>query len=264
MKVIVGSARRDENGKYSGGKPGDQDGIEVSTQDYYVHSKGWYMFRFLNDEHAKKVAKAMWDACKNDNIGYCQSHRTGVIEQLKKCGSMAKISTATEADCSSLVRGCIYEATGIDVGNFNTASEPSVLEKSGLFASKVSVTSSTVFKPGDVLVTKSKGHTVIVVSTDGSAPSGSTSTSKQTTASSLAKVESARSKNSAYAGNYKTTANLNLRTGAGTGKTSIAIMPAGSDVQCYGYYTSYNGTIWLYVAYGDKTGFCSKQYLKKA
>ena len=33
MKVIIGSARRDENGKYAGGKPGDQDGVEVSTQN---------------------------------------------------------------------------------------------------------------------------------------------------------------------------------------------------------------------------------------
>lgn len=163
MKVIIGSARRDENGKYAGGKPGDQDGVEVSTQNYYVHTKGWYMFRFLSDEHAKKVAKAMWDACMNNNIGYCQAHRS-IMAMLKKYGNMKAIGEKTETDCSDLVRGCIYEATGIDVGAFSTATEPSVLEKSGLFAKKVSVTSATVLKSGDILVTKSKGHTVIVVS----------------------------------------------------------------------------------------------------
>ena len=55
-----------------------------------------------------------------------------------------------------------------------------------------------------------------------------------------------------------------LRVGAGTGKTAITLMPAGSSVQCYGYYTTYNGTRWYYVVYGDKTGFCSSAYLQKA
>ena len=36
MSLMVGSARIDENGKISGGKPGDQTGNEVSTQPYYV------------------------------------------------------------------------------------------------------------------------------------------------------------------------------------------------------------------------------------
>lgn len=47
----------------------------------------------------------------------------------------------------------------------------------------------------------------------------------------------------------KITGNLNLRANAGTGKESIAIMPHGSEVKCYGYYTIYNGTRWYYVAY---------------
>lgn len=39
MSLVVGSARIDESGHISGGKPGDQTGNEVSTQAYYVHSK---------------------------------------------------------------------------------------------------------------------------------------------------------------------------------------------------------------------------------
>lgn len=222
------------------------------------------MYRFLSDEYAKKAAKAMYDACMNDNVGYCQTHRS-IITMLKKYGSMKAIAEKTETDCSNLVRGCIYEATGIDVGSFSTATEPSVLEKSGLFAKKVAVTASTQFKPGDILVTKTKGHTVIVVSVDGSTPS-STSTPAKPAASTLSskKVESAKSKDAAIAGKYKTTGNLYLRVGAGTGKTAITLMPKGSDVQCYGYYTSYNGTRWYYVAYGNLTGFCSSAYLKRA
>lgn len=126
------------------------------------------------------------------------------------------------------------------------------------------VGSVAVSPRGDILVTKSKGHTVIVVSVGGSAPSGSTSTSKPAVSGSTARVESARSKDAAIAGKYKTTSNLYLRVGAGTGKTAITLMPAGSSVQCYGYYTTYNGTRWYYVVYGDKTGFCSSAYLQKA
>lgn len=264
MKVIIGSARRDENGKYAGGKPGDQDGVEVSTQNYYLHSKGWYLYRPINPEHAKKLAQAMYDACMNDNVGYCQTHRS-IITMLKKYGSMKAIAEKTETDCSNLVRGCIYEATGKDAGNFNTSTEPTALEKTGLFEKKVAVTASTQFKPGDILVTKTKGHTVVVVSVDGSTPSSTSTPAKPAAStSSSKKVESAKSKDAAFAGKYKTTGNLYLRVGAGTGKTAITLMPKGSDVQCYGYYTSYNGTRWYYVAYGNLTGFCSSEYLKRA
>ena len=33
----IGSARHDENGKLTGGRPGDQTGTEVSMQNFYVH-----------------------------------------------------------------------------------------------------------------------------------------------------------------------------------------------------------------------------------
>ena len=49
--------------------------------------------------------------------------------------------------------------------------------------------------------------------------------------SSSKKVESAKSKDATIAGKYKTTGNLYLRVGAGTGKTAITLMPKGSDVQ---------------------------------
>ena len=93
----------------------------------------------------------------NDNVGYCQTHRS-IITMLKKYGSMKAIAEKAETDCSNLVRGCIYEATGKDAGKFNTSTEPTALEKTGLFEKKVAVTASTQFKPGDILVTKTKGH----------------------------------------------------------------------------------------------------------
>lgn len=161
-KFKVGSARIDENGKLSGGAAGDQTGKEVSTQDYYMHSKGWYLFRPKTTEDAEKIAAAMQSACDNANIGYDQGNRLDVITQVKRYGSMEKISVKTEADCSSLVRACCVEA-GFDPGNFNTASEAAALEKTGRFRGKMSVTESMILYDGDILVTKTKGHTVVVV-----------------------------------------------------------------------------------------------------
>lgn len=159
MAVIIGSARHDEHGNcYSGGKAGDQTGQEVSIQKFYNHSKGWNVLRAKNNKVAEKLAEAMKIACGNKNIGYDQSERYGVI----KHGVEAKVKT--ECDCSSLVRACIIYASGRDVGDFNTSNERSVILKSGLFKDVGSYKQGDTLYNGDILVTRTKGHTAIVVS----------------------------------------------------------------------------------------------------
>ena len=152
--IRLGSARCDERGKYVGGKAGDQTGKEVSEQNFYVHSKGWYILRPLSDAHAQKIAERMQAACSNPNIGYDQNQRLGII----KAGIDTK--NPTECDCSSLVRQCVREATGKDPGNFTTANEKGMLLNTGLFEALTYRTGTKVCT-GDILVTKSKGHTVI-------------------------------------------------------------------------------------------------------
>lgn len=185
MSLIVGSARIDENGNLKNGKAGDQTGKEVSTQNYYTHKKGWYVLRAKSVSHANALASAMKQACDNNNIGYDQSNRGGVITQIKKYGALNKIVVKTECDCSSLVRACIIQATGKDVGNITTANEASTLEASGLFEAKKSVTGEGMLYNGDILVTKTKGHTVIVVS--GRARSGATTSNASKPKSYLSK-----------------------------------------------------------------------------
>jgi hypothetical protein len=158
MGLIFGSARSDEHGHAVGGAAGDQTGREVSTQAFYVHSKGWHVIRPKSAEVASKIAKLMLDACNNNNIGYDQYQRTGVITH----GIHTK--TKTEADCSALVRACVKEATGKDPGDFYTGNEVEVLEKTGLFEPVKSYTSGMTLYNGDILVTKTKGHTGIIVS----------------------------------------------------------------------------------------------------
>lgn len=162
--VIVGSARVDELGKYSGGTAGDQKQKstpdrkgEVSMQDFYVHKKGWKVIRPVNPLNATDIAKAMERACNNKLIGYDQGQRLNILK------ATTRTTKATECDCSSLVRECIIEATGIDPGNFTTQNEVSALAKTKLFHPAVEYKTGMRLLSGDVLVTRSKGHTVIVV-----------------------------------------------------------------------------------------------------
>lgn len=162
MAYIIGSARIDENGRAHGGKAGDQTGREVSEQEFYISSKGWIVARLKNADAAVKCAKSMDTACKNNNIGYDQYERYGVW----KYGTKSKVKT--EADCSSLVRTCIYEATGKDVGDIRTITMEKLLKKSGLFQELKQYKKGMKLYEGDVLFTGKlghpvSGHTVIVV-----------------------------------------------------------------------------------------------------
>ncbi|MCC8039177.1 MAG: hypothetical protein LIP02_13745 [Bacteroidales bacterium] len=182
--IIFGSARIDENNKTTGGSAGDQTGNEVSTQTYYTHSKGWYGFIPKSNDVAEKLATAMQQACDNNHIGYDQNQRDSLLTQYKKYGSIKAITTNCECDCSSLVRVCIYQATGTLLNDFNTESEPSALASSGLFEDKISVSSSSQCTLGMILCTKSKGHTGIIcsgASLGGTTSSGTTSSSSKLT-----------------------------------------------------------------------------------
>lgn len=73
--------------------------------------------------------------------------------------------------------------------------------------------------------------------------------------------------NKSFAGTYTTTANLNMRNDAGVTHESLCIIPKGTKVKNYGYYSLSKGVNWLYVQATvngvQYTGFCSKGYLKK-
>ena len=159
--IEVGSARIDERGNAYWGKAGDQNSREVATEPFYSHRLGWTMLRPKDKEVARKIGLAMLEACLNNNIGYDQLNRYGVISCLQKYGRLAKINESTEADCSSLVRACCIQA-GIKVGDFNTSNEVVVLSRTGAFERAVDITSSAKLCMGDILVTRAKGHTVIV------------------------------------------------------------------------------------------------------
>lgn len=88
------------------------------------------------------------------------------------------------------------------------------------------------------------------------------STKEENVTAAKNKAEAAKSKNKKYNRKYTTTANLNLRAGAGTGKDIITTIKKGGQVTCYGYYTKIGNAVWLFVQYGKHAGFVSKDYCR--
>ena len=158
--MLVGSARIDENGNIRNGKAGDQTGREVCVENYYTHSQGWITLRAKETKVAEKIAEAMEKACANDAIGYDQYNRDSLYNNVSMKGFDPSKATACETDCSALVRVCLAYA-GIMVRDFNTSTEKNVILGTGKFNQLT--TSASTLKRGDILVTKTQGHTVVVL-----------------------------------------------------------------------------------------------------
>lgn len=166
MAVLIGSARIDENGRAHGGRAGDQTGKEVSTQNWYKHSKGWVVLRAKDPKKAAKIAQAMRVACANDNIGYDQYQNQTLWNAVKDKGyDPAKATVKCETDCARLVRVCCAYA-GIMARDFYTATEAAYLMDTGEFVKFTSskyTSQDDYLGAGDILVTKTKGHTAVVL-----------------------------------------------------------------------------------------------------
>lgn len=190
--VRVGSARIDERGKVSGGKAGDQTGKEVSIQNWYLHKKGWVVIRAKSQTMRTKIAQDMEYACNNSNIGYDQSQNSTLWNIVKPLGfNCSKVRVKCETDCARLVRVCCWYA-GSKPTDFYTGSEVSALRATGDFdilTDSKYTTSSDYLMRGDILVTKTKGHTVVVLDNGSKIKTTDTTTSKGNKTTSTFKVE---------------------------------------------------------------------------
>ena len=251
MATIIGSARSDERGRYSGGASGDQRQTasqdykgEVSMQPFYAHPKGWVILRPKSSAIAMKIGANMITACNNRNIGYDQGNRLAIIRD------GINSQKPTECDYSSLVRECIKEASGVDPGNFTTSNEATMLLATGLFT-RIEYVHGTPLYVGDVLVTKTKGHTVIV--TDG-----------------VIRINEETPKEPEYrlGDMYTLRTDLAVRSGAGSGyyQYKAKEFPAalakkddnndgrldkGCQVRCHAIEVLSNGNIWIRVLERD-------------
>ena len=164
--VYVGGASIDENGKAHGGQAGNQTGKELRKQKWYKHTKGWRVFRAKTAAVAAKIAQDMKWAVANRHIGYDQYERLTLYKEAKPLGfNCHLVTTDCETDCSALVRVCCAYA-GIDLPNFRTPTEPAALLDSGAFIEMKGAKytdESAYLRAGDILCTKTQGHTVVVL-----------------------------------------------------------------------------------------------------
>lgn len=178
---MISNNGKDENGKYSGGKAGDQTGAEWRVQKWWNNS--WKaMFRHPDAKVRALIAQLAIEAANNDNIGYDQSERTTFWTQLQKVGYYpSKITTPCEADCSAGV-AAIVKAVGYLLGktklqnvskDMYTGNESSCLTSAGFtkYTESKYLTSESNLIAGDILL--SSGHTTIEVG-NGTTSSSST------------------------------------------------------------------------------------------
>ena len=177
MSVIIGSARGDEYGGsgWDGrAKAGDQKQTskpdykgEVSRQEWYLHSKGWYTFRAKDPAAREEIALNTEEACDNENVGYDQSENRTLLAEAKKVNLKAKdVKKKTETDCGQLQLLGILRA-GIQIEDFYTANMKEKIEKTGkfyVFTDDAHCKSSDRLIRGDLQVTRSKGHVICVLS----------------------------------------------------------------------------------------------------
>lgn len=153
--IKIGQASRDERGRYSGGLAGDQDGKEVAIREWY--NRPWNkVLRARNQSIAEKIAVAMEDACRNDNVGYDQYERTTLYDLCKANGwNIKAVNKPCETDCSALVSVCVNVA-GVRVsGSIYTGNEANVLLRTGefeLLTAPKYLLSDEYLKRGDILL----------------------------------------------------------------------------------------------------------------
>jgi hypothetical protein len=165
--VYQGGASIDENGKAYGGQAGNQTGRELRKAAWYLHSKGWYILRAKESAVRKRLAEAMRRAVANQNIGYDQWQRNTLWNVARLVGyDPARVMSPVETDCSALVRVCMaYAGVVVDTA-FRTTDQVKVTMATGAF--ELLTEDRYCKRPdylmeGDILVTRTQGHTVIVL-----------------------------------------------------------------------------------------------------
>lgn len=228
MSVRVGSARIDENGKVSGGVPGDQTGMEVAIEPWYSHPKKYVVARAKRASVRESIASDMEAACANDLIGYNQARSWDLYDKAKQYGwDCSKVKVASDVDCSTLVRACVAYALQRDIPWFSTLNEIEVLSKTGEFEilrdEKYSQSPDYLLR-GDILCTATQGHTLVAL--DNGSKAG------QTTAE---PSSNAAQGNTALCGKGIGTAvakqAMNVRNGADISAKSIAVIGTGVAVE---------------------------------
>ena len=237
--MSIANSGHDENGRYSGGKTGDQTGSEWEVRSWY--NRPWDCVARFDSAVGADIAKLAKNAANNDKIGYDQNQRTTFWNQLKKVRDYdpKNITKACEADCSAGV-AAIVKAVGYRKGlpklkavsvDLYTGNEVSILKAAGakILTDSKYRTSDAYLLPGDILINE-RSHTAINLSTGSKAGAAKKVSTVDTKGSTL---------------KYKVTAigGLNYRKKAGTTHQIMGAFPCGTVV-AIDKVTDVNGVKW--------------------
>lgn len=276
MSVKIGHARASEKGTANGVK-GDSTGREVETRLFY--DGDWDFVAIHPDEAVReKHAKAVEAAAANNKVGYGQGDRNTMNAEAKAVDyNIAKIKKACNCDCSSLQNVAAMASGAKKVtyasNGWTTRTMKTKLKAAGyvIIEDKVLLKSCAYCVRGAIYV-KAGDHTICALGNGSKSKKmferaglvkATTTTKKEVKAN-----DKPNSKDNKLTGTYVTTSDLHMRDGAGINKKSLVVLPKGTKVKNYGYYTqAKSGTKWLWVQVTLKgvvyTGFCSDKYLKK-
>lgn len=157
-----------DNGRNGKAQAGDQTGKEVCIRSFYV--KPWkYLLRCKDTLKAETMAQACESICQNAHVGYDQSQRLTLHNELVKIGyDYSKLSVDCECDCSSLMTVCA-EIAGINIPYTNgnapvTANMVKIFQKTGYFdVITEGINEECNLLRGDILVGAPNTHTVMVL-----------------------------------------------------------------------------------------------------
>lgn len=252
MSMKICEAYGDENGKGSGGKPGDQTGRELRYRAWYKRTRGWnYVLIPKNAEIGRKAANLATDIVKSRLFGYDKGDRWTILTSLQNNGGKVHGAKPAECDCSTLVSVC-YILNGVNVrgasnGNVYTGNIRAKFLATGEFevSEDKKYLDGTKDAPiGSVYVGRNNGHghTLIVVESSVKAlkPDGSADNDK--TASKL-----------------KTKGSVRVRTTPVTGDTVTILYPT-DEVEIIGVDEK---TGWYKVRITEKIGYITnnKKYV---
>lgn len=168
--VKIGQACCNEFGGLSGGKAGDQTGKEVCITNWSSSYDWIYVFRAKDEKIRDKLAQAMIDTCRNDNIGYNidAPARYAAWDNAEKNGHNIKgIDKKGDTTCSEAISMCM-RAVGIPKGYAPRHCDVAALTKAmksspyfECFTSKAYTQSAKHLLQGDILL--SSHHAAMVV-----------------------------------------------------------------------------------------------------
>lgn len=182
--VKISNCGHDENGRYAGGKAGDQTGTEYQIMNWY--NRPWLcVLRFEDKTIAGMIADMATKAAQNDLIGYDQGtagnseDRYTFWQHLKASNyDPAQITVACESDCSAstaaIVKGAGYRLNNARLKNVSYAlstfdmRDAFVAAGAKLLTDKKYLESGDYIKAGDILLNDDH-HVAIAVTTGANA-----------------------------------------------------------------------------------------------